>query len=135
MKEINLSGKIFNARLSIAGKGSLEDFCRLNDGKDVAVRVMVLGGHSTHRQLAYFRKVIVPEMRQAYYNMGERYTMEKTQEEIMKMCPAAIIEKVSDNGRYVKYVKRPEQLTKQELSEVIETIKQAAAVDFNHFIA
>lgn len=133
MREINLSGTIVDGVLKINRKGYLQDFCNQWDGRHVVVTVKVISDMPRKRQMDYFREVIVPEMRKAFYKSGDAYTLERTEQVILGFCPSAIEEKVV-GGRYVKHVKDAEELTRDELTDVINTLKRLAAEHLNHYI-
>ncbi len=80
--------------------------------------------------LSYFRKVVVPQFRQAMYNTGTRYTEKDMEKKLLDLCPAAIEEKIV-NGRRTQRTKELQELTARELSDIIENLKEIAAINLN----
>lgn len=131
-KEIALSGTIKNQNLLIHS-GILQDFCRQNNGSKVVVRITTISKEPSKMQLAYFRKVVVPQFRQGMYESGTRYTEKDMENRLLELCPAAIEEKLID-GKRTQRTKQLEELTSKELSDIIENLKEIAATNLNTII-
>ena len=104
-----------------------------HDGELVIINLTFAGKNSTPAQIAYFRKVIVPEMQKAFLKNGEPYSLEKTENLILSFCPEGI-EEIEKNGKYQKRVKELEELTRGELSKVIDGIKRIAAENYGYLL-
>ena len=130
--KITVGGRIKNGRLMISNKSYFENTIGQNPDSDVIVTVEILQGDASKRSLAYFKKVIIPEMQKAFFNAGERYTLKKTEELCLGMCPDAHTEKYE--GRWIRELIMPEAMSQKQLNSVIEHLKEIAAKHFNHFI-
>ncbi len=92
----------------------------------IVVTIETLGKDATEQQIGYFRKFLLPTFRKAMWEHGERHTEERTEQLMLSFCPAAIQENVID-GKYIKHVRPLEELTMQQLGQVIDHLKEIAA--------
>ena len=131
--EVTTRGKVENGKLKTYNREWFFDQVSKHDGDNVTITVKFHGKDVSEMQKGYFRDLIVPEMQKAFAASGERYTRERTEQVILSYCPDAIEERLI-GSQYVKHVLPFEQLTMQQASAVIDTIKQIAAQHFNYFI-
>lgn len=132
--KLTLKGKIHNGKLSLE-KDRLTPYLK-KEGCNLLMEITFFEDEGTPLQRAYFRKVVVPEFQKAFFEAGERYTLEKTEQNILSFCPDAIQERFNENTeKWEKFVRPLEDLSKTELTQVIETLKEIAAKHFNHIIA
>ena len=104
-----------------------------HEGETVIVNLTFPGKEATPAQRAYFRKVIVPEMQKAFMKNGEPYTLEKTENLIISFSPEGI-EEIEVKGKYQKRVKALEELSREQVTKVIDNIKRIAAEIYGYVL-
>ncbi len=131
---ITLTGEIQDGQAAFVETMPYKTFCSQNDGYAVVITIEILDHDPTKAQVNYFLKVIVPEFQRLFYEKyGERYTLEKTRDEILKMAPSTIRTKVV--GSKYKSTHIPfDELTSEQLSDAIDHLKHIAAEHFDTYI-
>ena len=83
----------------------------------------------------YYFNYIVPAIKQALWESGERKTDEQTELWLREMSPIMYQQEADPEiGKYTTTLREIADLDNAELIEHIETIRQMAAEDFNVFI-
>ena len=83
----------------------------------------------------YYFNYVVPTMKRALWENGERKTDEQTEVWLREMSPIMYQQEADpETGKYSTVLREIADLDNAELIEHIETIKQFAAEDFNTYI-
>lgn len=83
----------------------------------------------------YYFNCVVPAMKRALWETGERKTDEQTELWLREMSPIMYQQEADpETGKYTTTLRKIVDLDNAELIEHIETIRQMAAEDFNVFI-
>ena len=115
--------------------GELKEFLSQNKGKRIIARFEVSEVGSSEALRGYYYNYVVPMMRQAFYDAGERMSEKDAEEQLRRMTSACLEERVdSDTGEYTVEVLSVAQLSETRLVEHIESIKQIAAEEYGVYI-
>ena len=94
----------------------LNEFFQANKGKRLILRFEAVEHGSTEAQLAYYHNYIVPTVRQALYDIGERKTEKQTDKWLRMQCPSCY----NSEGDLLE----SRQISKPDFSDFIDWIKQ-----------
>lgn len=133
--EIEVAGRIDNeGRLSMYMEELKAFTSKWKDCKVVAnFRVYQPGTSAALR--GYYYKAVVPTMKRAFWNAGERYTDEQTERILREFSPIMHQQQADpDTGKYNDEIREIKDLDNSELIEHIEIIKQLAAEQFSVYI-
>lgn len=115
--------------------GELKEFLSQNKGKRIVARFEVSEVGSSEALRGYYYNYVVPTMRQAFYDAGERMSEKDAEEQLRQMTSACLDERVDpDTGEYTVEVLSVAQLSDTRLVEHIESIKQIAAEEYGVYI-
>lgn len=115
--------------------GDLKEFLSQNKGKRIIARFEVSEVGSSEALRGYYYNYVVPMMRQAFYDAGERMSEKDAEEQLRRMTSACLDERVDpDTGEYTVEVLSVAQLSDTRLVEHIESIKQIAAEEYGVYI-
>ena len=115
--------------------GELKEFLSQNKGKRIIARFEVSEVGSSEALRGYYYNYVVPTMRQAFYDAGERMSEKDCEEKLRQMTPACFEERVDpDTGEYTADVLTIPDLSDARLVEHIECIKQIAAEEYGVYI-
>lgn len=134
-QEIVVSGKITDSgKLSIY-MGELNEFTAKWKGARVIARFTVSIPGTSKNIKAYYYNYVVPTLRGAIWESGERMTEEQTEVYIRELSPV-MWETVADvdTGKYVRRLREIPELSDPELMDHIEHLRQVAAENFYVFI-
>lgn len=133
--QIEVAGRIDNkGRLSMYMEELKAFTAKWKDCKVVATfRVYQPGTSAALR--GYYFNAVVPTMKRAFWESGERYTDEQT-ERILRDYSPVMHHQVADpeTGKYTDELREIKDLDNSELIEHIETIKMLAAEEFSVYI-
>ena len=133
--EIEVSGRIDNkGRLSMYMEELKAFTSKWKDCKVVATfRVYQPGTSAALR--GYYFNAVVPTMKRAFWEAGERYTDEQTERILREYSPIMHQQQADpDTGKYNDEIREIKDLDNSELIEHIEIIKQLAAEQFSVYI-
>ena len=82
----------------------------------------------------YYFGYVVPTFKAAIWNAGERLTDAQTERRLRELSPIMYEQKADDDGVYSTRLRTISELTNEELSEHIETLKQIAAEEYSAYI-
>lgn len=135
-REIITTGTINNKGQLKIYMGELNAFCGQWKGARVVARFSVVGAKGSSEALrGYYYNYVVPTMRRAMWDAGERLTEQDTERRLRTMSPIMAVEHVDfETGEYSVEVREIAELSNAELIEHIETIRQLAAEEFSIFI-
>lgn len=134
-KEFALPGQINNSGGLKMFMGELNEFFKENPGKRLIARFVILSDDPTERQKGYYFNYIVPEMKTVLWQNGDRKTEEETElflREVSPVCYASIPN--INTGKYERVLREFSDLSKHDLTEHIEFIKQMAAEEYSAYI-
>ena len=113
----------------------LKQWCSQWENAQVIVTFEVVLPEASAALKAYYFKVVVPTMRQAFAEFGDRYTEEQTDLRLRQMSPVCQAKKTDwSNGKRITYTKQFADLNNSEAVEYIEFVKQLAAEEFQTYI-
>lgn len=134
-REIIATGAINNKGQLQMYMGELKAFCGQWKGARVVARFTVIGSGTSEALRGYYYNYVVPTMRRAMWEAGERLTEQDTERRLRAMSPIMAVERVDfETGEYSVEVREIAELSNAELIEHIETIRQLAAEEFSVFI-
>lgn len=114
----------------------INEFFRMHPGKRVTVQFKVYDPGTSQALRGYYYNCVVPTIRQALWENGERKTIEQTDTFVREISPIMWREEIDpDTGKTKAVLKRFAELSNAELIEHIETLKQIAAEEYNTYIA
>lgn len=133
--EIVVSGKITdNGKLSMF-MGELNEFMAKWKGARVIARFTVSIPGTSKNLKAYYYNYIVPTMKQAIWESGDRKTEEQAEMFIRELSPV-MWEAYPDTetGKYFRRLREIKDLSDSELVEHIDFLKQLAAENFGVYV-
>ena len=134
-KEINILGRISSEgklRLYIA---ELNAFAQQWKNTRVVATFKVYQPGSSAALRGYYFNCVVPAMKRALWETGERKTDEQTESWLREMSPIMYQQEADpETGKYTTTIREIADLDNAELIEHIETIRQLAATDFYTYI-
>jgi len=134
-REITATGTVNNQGGLMLFMGEVNEFLKNWKGSKVIVKFSIYQAGSSEALKGYYYNYVVPTLRQAIWDNGERMTEEQTEMFIRELSPI-MWEEIPDieTGRYWKNLRSIQSLSNSELIEHIETLKQLAAENFNVYI-
>lgn len=134
-REISATGTINNDGRLVMFMGELNEFFARYKGCRVVARFEVAPAGSSAALRGYYYNYLVPTMREAFWETGERLTEEQTERRLRTLSPVMWGEAVDpDTGIYTTCLRDIHEVDKSELVEHIETLKQFAAENLNVYI-
>lgn len=134
-REITATGIINkNGALSMY-MGEINDFFAKHKGCRVIARFIVAPQGTSEALKGYYYNYVVPTMRIAMYENGERMTEEQAERRLRELSPI-MYEQTADpeTGKYESRLKSIPELSNAELIEHIDCIKQIAAEEYSVYI-
>lgn len=133
--EIIVSGKITqDGRLSMF-MGELNEFTQKWKGARIIARFSVSMPGTSKSLKAYYFNYVVPTVRVALWEMGDRKTDKQAEVFLRELSPVCWEWEVdTDSGKYYGRLRDLVELSDSELSEHIEFIKQMAAENLNVYV-
>jgi len=134
-REITATGSVNNSGGLMLFMGEVNDFLKNWKGSKVIVKFSIYQAGSSEALKGYYYNYVVPTLRQAIWDNGERMTEEQTEMFIRELSPI-MWEEIPDieTGRYWKNLRSIQSLSNSELIEHIEFLKQLASENFNVYI-
>lgn len=133
--EINITGRINNDGKLEMYMQELNDFCRKWRNSRVIASFKVYQHGTSAALKGYYFNYVVPAMRKAIWDSGERMTEEQTERHLRELSPIMHSETVNpETGKYTHELREIKDLSNNELIEHIETLKQIAAEEYSIFI-
>lgn len=115
--------------------GELNEFFQSWKGARVTARFTVAMPGTSEALKGYYFNYVVPTMRRAIWEMGERKTEEQTEEFLRQISPIMRSETPNiETGKYSYELRNIAELSNPELIEHIEFLKQLAAEEYNVYI-
>lgn len=134
-REISATGVVNNKGGLSLYMGEVNEFLKLHKGERVTVRFFVAPRSSSEALKGYYFNYVVPTVRRALYETGERLTEEQTEKFLREQSAIMYEQKAdTDTGKYITRIKEIAECGNAELIEHIEFIKQFAAEELNTFI-
>lgn len=123
-----------NGKLSLY-MGEVNEFLKKHKGKRVVVRFFVAPKSTSEALKGYYFNYVVPTVKHALLELGERKTEEETELFLREQSPVMHEQKPNiETGEYITELKSAANCGNDVLIEHIEFIKQFAAEDLNVFI-
>lgn len=134
-REISATGVVNNNGGLSLYMGEVNEFLKLHKGERVTVRFFVAPRSSSEALKGYYFNYVVPTVRRALYETGERLTEEQTEKFLREQSPVMYEQKADiETSKYTTHIKEIAECGNAELIEHIEFIKQFAAEELNTFI-
>ena len=100
IKRKTLVGRIDDKGNLIAPLQLLGDFCNLNKGRSVIIRIEVQPQEASEKLRNYVFGYVVPEMQRILHDNGEDYTREQTFNYLKSLCPVFLDEEYLGDGKW-----------------------------------
>lgn len=113
--------------------GEVNEFLKFWKNTSVIVTFDVYQSGTSEALRGYYYNCVVPTMKQAFYEQGERLTEQDTEKRLRQLSPVMWNENVVC-GNYDVELKSVEEISNAEFIEHIETIRQIAAEELNTII-
>lgn len=134
-REINISGRITSEGKLAMYMQELNAFAQQWKNTRIVATFKIYQPGSSAALRGYYFNYVVPTMKRALWEMGERKTDEQTELWLREMSPIMYQQEADpETGKYTTTLREIADLDNAELIEHIETIKQFAAEDFNTYI-
>lgn len=134
-REINISGRITSEGKLAMYMQELHSFTQQWKNTRIVATFRVYQPGSSAALRGYYFNCVVPTMKRALWEIGERKTDERTELWLREMSPIMYQQEADpETGKYTTTLREIADLDNSELIEHIETIRQMAAEDFNVFI-
>lgn len=134
-REINISGRITSEGKLAMYMQELNAFAQQWKNTRIVATFKVYQPGSSAALRGYYFNCVVPTMKRALWEIGERKTDERTELWLREMSPIMYQQEADpETGKYTTTLREIADLDNSELIEHIETIRQMAAEDFNVFI-
>ena len=134
-REINISGRITSEGKLAMYMQELHSFTQQWKNTRIVATFRVYQPGSSAALRGYYFNYIVPVMKRALWETGERKTDEQTELWLREMSPIMYQQEADpETGKYTTTLREIADLDNAELIEHIETIKQLAATDFYTYI-
>lgn len=134
-REIAASGKVnSNGQLSLF-MGEVNEFLKQWKNAKIVVRFIVSNPENSEPLKAYYYHYVVPTMRRAIWENGERKTESETELFLRELSPITQEQTpIIETGKYSTRVREICELSNAEFVEHIDIIKQIAAEEYSTFI-
>lgn len=134
-REINISGRITSEGKLAMYMQELNAFAQQWKNARVVAKFRVYQPGTSAALRGYYFNYVVPTMKRALWENGERKTDEQTEVWLREMSPIMYQQEAyPETGKYSTVLREIADLDNAELIEHIETIKQFAAENFNTYI-
>ena len=134
IKKKTLVGRIDDKGNLIAPLQLLGDFCNLNKGRSVIIRIDVQPQEASEKLRNYVFGYVVPEMQRILHDNGEDYTREQTFNYLKSLCPVFLDEEYLGDGKWKQRKKEWEELDVAEAVEFCAWVQRLASIEFNQVI-
>lgn len=135
VREITICGQVTSDGRVALYMQALNDFAKRWKNTRVIATFKVFNPGTSAALRGYYYNYVVPTMKRALWENGDRKTDEQTEAWLREMSPIMYHQEVDEiTGRYTTTIREISNLDNAELIEHIETIKQLAAEDFNTYI-
>ena len=111
----------------------LREFLTMWKNNRVVVKFEILPDTPSEALKGYYFHYVVPTMKTALWESGERKNEKGTDQWLREMSPITHVEEWHD-GTWITKIKEIAELSNAELSEHIEHIRQMAAEEFSVYI-
>ena len=135
VREITICGQVTSEGRVALYMQALNDFAKRWKNTRVIATFKVFKPGTSAALRGYYYNYVVPTIKRALWENGDRKTDEQTEAWLREMSPIMYHQEVDEiTGRYTTTIRDISKLDNAELIEHIETIKQLAAEDFNTYI-
>lgn len=133
--EISVPGTVTSSGGLKMFMGEVNEFFKQHKGEKVIARFTAIGKEPSHIQRGYYFNYIVPEMKTALWNSGDRKNEQDTEKFLREISPVcSVVVPNINTGKYERTLRDFSDLSSAELSEHIEFVKQTAAEEYGVFI-
>lgn len=127
--EFNFVGKVSSeGKLLISGKDEMNDFLSKWKNAKVVGMLMFYLPESTEAMIGYYYAKILPDVQKAYFELGNRFSIEETDLELRRECPMMRYRTWNDRlATEVFMFKTVQRLSREQMKSYIEWIQQFAS--------
>lgn len=136
-RDLQLNGQTSSSgSLMISNKEEMNEFFKMHPNTFFIMSIEVVKTKPLSIPLLmYYKKKVVPDMREAYLKSGERLTLEQVDRKLRERSPITIKEQYTrDSRKWNSDVLEIEDLDNQQLVFFIEQLKDFAAQEFGVWI-
>ena len=131
---ITASGTVSNDGKLLMYMGEVNQFLSLWKGAKVIISFQVISSGNSRLLVGYYLNYVVPTIKQAFWELGERRTEEATERFLREISPIACQTIPDDQGKYRHEIKEISEMSNYDLIEHIEFLKQYAAENLSCFV-
>lgn len=133
--DITISGRITDDGKVMLNMQELREFSRKWKNARIVATFRVYQPGTSEALKGYYFNYVVPTLKQAIWDAGDRQTDEQVERYLRKLSPVMWRQWADEEiGKYQQELREISDLDNSELIEHIETLKQIAAEEFNVFI-
>ena len=135
-REITASGTINKNGGLAMYMGEINEFFQMHKSKKVIARFVVVEKDASAALKGYYFNYVVPTLKQAIWQSGERKTEEQTERFLRELSPIMYDQTVNDvTGKYESRLREISELSNPELIDHIDFLKQLASEEYYIYIA
>ena len=134
-REITQTGTTTNDGHLAMYMGELKEFFKAHKNCRIIARFTVYTPGTSEALKGYYYNYVVPQLKIAIWERGERLTNEQTEARLREISPIMHEEEVNEaSGKYTTRIRNVAELSNAELVEHIEFIMQMAAEEYSLYI-
>ena len=123
---IKYNGKVTDKGLHIYNRSAFDQDIKLFHSKEVTIKIERKKKSRSLDQNAFLHGVVIPMAREAFLEVGYRYSIDETKTDLKRMF--AVYEKVNEQtGELREYIKATSEMTTTEMMDFIAQVQQWAA--------
>ena len=123
---IKYNGKVTDKGLHIYNRTAFDQDIKLFHSKEVTIKIERKKKSRSIDQNAFLHGVVIPMAREAFLEVGYRYSIDETKTDLKRMF--AVYEKVNEQtGELREYIKATSEMTTTEMMDFIAQAQQWAA--------
>ena len=123
---IKYNGKVTDKGLHIYNRSAFDQDIKLFHSKEVTIKIERKKKSRSIDQNAFLHGVVIPMAREAFLEVGYRYSIDETKTDLKRMF--AVYEKVNEQtGELREYIKATSEMTTTEMMDFIAQVQQWAA--------
>jgi len=129
-ESINIIGKVDQSGSpKVANMHEMNAFLKKYVGRDFIIKISILPNEQSDAILGYYYNKIVPDYQKIFKEAGEVMTLEAVDEKLREMSPFTV-EETEFDGRYVKVLKSPRDISVRAMAQHVEYLRRIAAMEY-----
>lgn len=126
--EINSKGELL-----VHGKSRLIDFTKRNPNNRLIIHIELLAKPPSEAMIAYYEKVILPELQRGFIQKGNHLTLEKIDIMLRGSFSPTTLE-TFENGKYQKSVPEIRKLSQENMLYYLDFVRLYAAMNLQIYL-